>query len=78
MYRIILRHYCSTRYEYFNEPEAVPIISNIEIWDTAIGIAILGEHDRAMKVDRSAFVKLADKGSWWESRWVMFSVEQRV
>lgn len=51
-----------TRYDIFNEPEAAPIISNIEIWDTAIGIAILGEHDRAMKVDKIRIRKTRRQG----------------
>lgn len=51
-----------TRYDIFNEPEAAPIISNIEIWDTAIGIAILGEHDRAMKVDKVRIRKTRRQG----------------
>ena len=37
-----------TRFDIFNEPEAAPIISNVEIWDTAVGIAILGEHDLSL------------------------------
>lgn len=51
-----------TRYDIFNEPEAAPIISNIEIWDTAVGIAILGEHDRAMKVDKVRIRKTRRQG----------------
>jgi len=33
------------------EPDAVPTLSNIEIWDTAIGVAILGLDDQGMKID---------------------------
>ena len=51
-----------TRFDIFNEPEAAPIISNVEIWDTAIGIAILGEHDRAMKVDKVRIRKTRRQG----------------
>lgn len=51
-----------TKYDIFNEPEAAPIISNVEIWDTAIGIAILGEHDRAMKVDKVRIRKTRRQG----------------
>ena len=34
------------------EPDAVPTLSNIEIWDTAIGVAILGLDDQGMKIDK--------------------------
>ncbi len=51
-----------TRFDIFNEPEAAPIISNVEIWDTAVGIAILGEHDRAMKVDKVRIRKTRRQG----------------
>ena len=35
-----------------NDPEAVPSLSNLEIWDVDMGVAILGLHDRGMKVDK--------------------------
>lgn len=35
-----------------NAPEAVPSLSNLEIWDVDMGVAILGLHDRGMKVDK--------------------------
>ena len=34
-----------------NEPDIVPIISGIEVWDTAIGVAVLGLDDQGMKID---------------------------
>lgn len=33
-----------------NEPDAVPSLSNIEIWGTDIGVAILGRDDQGMKI----------------------------
>ena len=33
-----------------NEPDAVPLLSNVEIWGTDIGVAILGKDDQGMKV----------------------------
>lgn len=35
-----------------NDPEAAPSLSNLEIWDVDMGVAILGLHDRGMKVDK--------------------------
>ena len=34
------------------EPDAVPTLSNIEIWDTAIGVVIPGLDDQGMKIDK--------------------------
>ena len=34
-----------------NEPDVVPVIAGVEVWDTAIGVAVLGLDDQGMKID---------------------------
>ena len=46
---VILHTYYANR-NYRPEPEAVATLENLEIWDADMGVAILGLHDRAMKV----------------------------
>ena len=46
---VILHTYYANK-NYRPEPEAVATLENLEIWDTDMGVAILGLHDRAMKV----------------------------
>jgi len=44
------------------EPDAVPTLSNIEIWDTAIGVAILGLDDQGMKIDDVTIRRTLNQG----------------
>ena len=45
-----------------NEPDAVPLLSNVEIWGTDIGVAILGKDDQGMKVHNLRIRKALRQG----------------
>ena len=45
-----------------NEPDAVPSLSNVEIWGTDIGVAILGKDDQGMKVHNLRIRKALRQG----------------
>ena len=45
-----------------NEPDIVPVIAGVEVWDTAIGVAVLGLDDQGMKIDDVTIRRTLNQG----------------